>query len=687
MRTRFWIHPVLLVAASAIAAALSVLPAGAQQFSPWSAPVNLNNVVLKDGSVACSAYALVNSSSPDVNDTHPAISKNGLSLFFASTRPLQPGGPIVAYDIWVTQRASLDACWGTPRNLGSNVNSTAREVAPNLSPDGHWLFFHSDRPDGCGGGKVVELWAAHRDNVDDDLTWDPQLFNLGCASQTGGVNDFQILTLGSPNIDTDSAGPNFFDDGSGTLYLYFTRNTFPNDQQGFHIYVSTCSEDLYSCNTQGLWNQGIRVDALDSPFRDTRTAIRRDGLEMILSSARPDNLLSENLWVSTRPAVTLEQGNWRPPQPVNCDNMPCSSPWNPQGPLVNSPNFDGGPALSWDGTELYFMRVRPDQYTNGKCAEGITSGVPVDSNPGCRDLYVSARVFAVAGRDQIVDCTGASGATVMLDGSGSIGPHGDTLTFAWSDETGQNLGEGARISPTLPLGSHTITLTVTDAKLEEQSGVPSGTLSAHAVTHVTVRDNTPPSLSLSKTSITVVISTASASTMAINLDGIASATDTCDPSPTVTNDAPAQFPIGLTTVRFTAIDHGGNSLEKQLTVDVVYTFTTYLMPLLNDGSALYQSGRTVPVKFHLTAADGTFVSNAVATIQMFQVLNTPTGTVDMSLNTVASGSSNMGNLFRFDPTSNQYIYNLSTSGFASGTYLLRTTLNDGTTHEVNFSIK
>ena len=111
------------------------------------------------------------------------------------------------------------------------------------------------------------------------------------------------------------------------------------------------------------------------------------------------------------------------------------------------------------------------------------------------------------------------------------------------------------------------------------------------------------------------------------------------------------------------------------------------MPLLNDGSALYQSGRTVPAKFQLTAADGTFVTNAVATIQVFHVLNTPTGTMDMSVNTVASGLSNIGNLFRFDPTSNQYIYNMSTSGFASGTYLLRTALNDGTTYDVNFSIK
>ena len=53
--------------------------------------------------------------------------------------------------------------------------------------------------------------------------------------------------------------------------------------------------------------------------------------------------------------------------------------------------------------------------------------------------------------------------------------------------------------------------------------------------------------------------------------------------------------------------------------------------MLNDGSAFYHSGRTVPTKFQLTAADGTIVGNAVANIQVFQVLATPSGTVDESV--------------------------------------------------------
>ena len=119
----------------------------------------------------------------------------------------------------------------------------------------------------------------------------------------------------------------------------------------------------------------------------------------------------------------------------------------------------------------------------------------------------------------------------------------------------------------------------------------------------------------------------------------------------------------------------------------VNTFLGYLNPLLKDGKALFQAGRTIPVKFQLVAPDGSFVTDAIASIQVFRVVATPTGTVDMSVDTLPSGSSNIGSLFRFDPISSQYIYNLSTKGYSSCTYMLRTTLSDGTTHDVNFSLR
>lgn len=308
-----------------------------------------------------------------------------------------------------------------------------------------------------------------------------------------------------------------------------------------------------------------------------------------------------------------------------------------------------------------------------------------DNAPGSPHLIslsgtgLNSPPFANTGTDQTVECMGPKGTPVTLNGSGSGDPDGDSLTFLWTDSQGRIVGNSAIVSTMAQMGMQTYTLTVTD---------PAG-LSAMAQTHVTVRDTTPPVLTLTKSTIKVVLPTATATGALVNLSGIASATDICDPNPTITNDAPANsfFPIGATTVTFTASDHSGNSSQKKLTVQVVYAFSGYLVPVLNDGSAVFNSGRTVPVKFQLTASDGTFVTNAVANLQVFQVLNTPTGTVDMTVDTVASGSSNTGTFFRFDPTSNQYIYNLSTLGFLSGTYLLRTTLNDGTTHDVQISIR
>ena len=68
----------------------------AQQFSEWSTPVNVTQI----NSVA--------------NEQHPAISKDGLSLYFASGRP----GGCGKMDIWVSQRSSIDSPWEEPFNLG-----------------------------------------------------------------------------------------------------------------------------------------------------------------------------------------------------------------------------------------------------------------------------------------------------------------------------------------------------------------------------------------------------------------------------------------------------------------------------------------------------------------------------------------------------------------------------------------
>jgi WD40-like Beta Propeller Repeat len=289
----------------------------AQEFSDWSTPVNLGPII-----------------NSTADERQPGISKDGLSLYFPSARPGGCGGS----DIWVSQRASTDSPWEEPFNLGCTINSSADDLAPNLTTDGHTLFFHSFRAnDNCGGG---DIYYARRHNRRDDLGWEAPI-NLNRF----GRDPNEPLTCGAvgstvfvntPN--TDGGAAYFADDTTGMTILYFTRSNLPTQSGDFDIYTATLGVD-------GTWGTIVRDNELSTtPYRDTRTAIRRrDGLEMILSSERPGYPPGSDprkLWVSTRNS-TLEP--WSIPTLL---------------PNVNSTGNDGGPAISWDGTELYFTSAR-----------------------------------------------------------------------------------------------------------------------------------------------------------------------------------------------------------------------------------------------------------------------------------------------------------------------------------------
>lgn len=88
---------------------------------------------------------------------------------------------------------------------------------------------------------------------------------------------------------------------------------------------------------------------------------------------------------------------------------------------------------------------------------------------------------ADAGEDKVVNATSADGAQVALEGSGTD-EDGDELTYSWSGPFGQ--ASGATPTVTLALGSHELTLTVSD-----------GTDQATDTVTITVADIAPPSLS------------------------------------------------------------------------------------------------------------------------------------------------------------------------------------------------
>ena len=67
---------------------------------------------------------------------------------------------------------------------------------------------------------------------------------------------------------------------------------------------------------------------------------------------------------------------------------------------------------------------------------------------------------AEAGPDVHTTATSSRGADIVLNGSASSDPDGDVLTYQWSSPVAS--GSGAKVSLTLPIGEHRVTLVVTD---------------------------------------------------------------------------------------------------------------------------------------------------------------------------------------------------------------------------------
>lgn len=76
----------------------------------------------------------------EFNDGQPNLRRDGLELFFYSSRPGSAGN-----DIYSASRNSIFHPWSAPVNLGPDVNSAASETRPSLSWDGHTLYFGSTR--------------------------------------------------------------------------------------------------------------------------------------------------------------------------------------------------------------------------------------------------------------------------------------------------------------------------------------------------------------------------------------------------------------------------------------------------------------------------------------------------------------------------------------------------------------
>ena len=142
--------------------------------------------------------------------------------------------------------------------------------------------------------------------------------------------------------------------------------------------------------------------------------------------------------------------------------------------------------------------------------------------------------------------------------------------------------------------------------------------------------------------------------------------------------------IGEHTLTVRTVDGAGNPRSVEFGFDAIYNFNGFLPPVMNNGSGIYKLGRTIPIKFQLTDANGVFVSIANPTLTIKKISNGILGDEIVDLSTI---STNGDSAFRYDTVSNEYVYNLSTKKLTNGTWRIKITLEDGRIYEVDVSVR
>ncbi|WFL76013.1 hypothetical protein P7228_08305 [Altererythrobacter arenosus] len=238
-------------------------------------------------------------SAPDVNsgaiDGCVSLSRDGLELYLTSFRD-------GLADIYVAARSDTSQGFGSPQKLPGTVNTPgANEACPTIIGRNTLHFLRSSP------GDPGSLYVSRRTSGD----WQTAV---------------PFLPQYNTNALEESVG--IFEDEEGREVVIFSRRN--NDGSGGEILQSV--------------DGGAPVPVAGGPNAagaNNRPWVSRNGLVIAFDSTRPGGVGAVDIWFAERDSTSEPFGE--------AYNIP----------EINSPAIDLRPAISWDGTQMFFSSWRP----------------------------------------------------------------------------------------------------------------------------------------------------------------------------------------------------------------------------------------------------------------------------------------------------------------------------------------
>lgn len=246
----------------------------------------------------------------------PLVSADESTLIFTSRRPGSTGNDKTDdgkffEDIYYSLKKA-DGTWGTPKSIGSSINTNDNEADVGLSPDGQQLFVYR----GVNGGDIFYS------NLEGD-TWSP-LVAFG-----SDINSKAWETHASLSVDGNT--------------LYFVSDRKEGGYGG---------RDIWRCVKlpNGQWSKAQNLGpTINTPFDEDAPFIHPDGVTLFFSSTGHKNMGGFDVFKSTKD----DEGKW-------------SEPENLRAP-INTTDDDIFYVQSLDGKRGYLSSVR----ANGKGEKDI----------------------------------------------------------------------------------------------------------------------------------------------------------------------------------------------------------------------------------------------------------------------------------------------------------------------------